>query len=249
MTPNSPAPTNLVPHPIFGVAYSPESGFPADLSRQKPSPCPILFYVDMLTKCRNCLRPFVFHAREQKYWYEDLGFDLGARCPARCPECRRSRRRLHRHFQRYSELSHQEDLTDTELGVLVGDSIVLYKAGILEDEQRLRRLKNLALTRLAGEQVTQELVGVIAAIPVVGGHRLGVAESRLLESIRRLIDAGMEVVSEVQALAATLPADNLDLGSVPSYAKAFERLRRRGLLTDWVQDKSGRWGVRPITTV
>lgn len=249
MTPNRAVPTNLVRHPIFGAAYSPEFKLTADPARQNYSTFSIPFYVDVLTKCRNCLRPFVFYAQEQKHWYEELGFHVSSGCPARCPECRRSRRRLHRQFQRYSELSHKDDLTDRELGTLVGDSMALYKAGILENEQRLRRLKNLALARLPGEPVTHEILDLIAAIPEVGGQRLGLAETQMLNSICRLIEGGAEVVTEAQALAATIPGDNLDLEQVPSYAKAFDRLRRRGLLTDWVQARSGLWGVRPAPAV
>jgi hypothetical protein len=117
--------------------------------------------------------------------------------------------------------------------------------GILEDEQRLRRLKNLSLARILGEPATEEILALIAGIPVVCGQRLGRAESQVLRAIIRLIDGGAQVVTEDQAMAATIPPDNLDLGTVLSYTKAFARLRHRGLLTDWVQDRTGSWGVRP----
>ncbi len=238
-------PTDLVRHPKFGVAYSPETTIPADLTRQNFTAVPISYYADKLSRCRNCRRPFVFYAQEQKHWYEDLHINVTVSCPARCPECRRSRRRLRRRFQRYSLLTHKHEISDGELASLVSDAVFLYEAGLLENEQRLRRLKNIALTRIPEEPVTKEILTLLARIPEVGGHRLNHAENQVFKAIIRLIDQGADVVTEAQAMAAAIPPDNLDLAAVPSYAKAFTQLRQRGLLTGWVQDKRGVWGVRP----
>jgi hypothetical protein len=236
-------PDNIVPHPRFGLAFSPETVIPADLTRQNFTAVPILRYADRLLKCRNCRRPFVFFAREQKYWYEDLRFNISARC-VRCPVCRRSEHRLRRRFQRYSLLVRRDDLSDPELATLVGDAVWLYEAGILEDEQRLRRLKNLALARIPEEQATKEIVSVISGIREIGGQRLAHVEALMLRGIIRLLDSGAEVVTEEQANATAIPPDHLDLGDLPSYANAFARLMRWGLLT-WAQDLYGAWGVRP----
>jgi hypothetical protein len=35
---------------------------------------PMYFFVDHTMKCIQCGGPFKFSAREQKYWYESLGF-------------------------------------------------------------------------------------------------------------------------------------------------------------------------------
>lgn len=52
---------------------------------------PRYFYVDAPTTCVQCGEPFVFSAKEQKYWYETLGFYF-ASVAIRCPRCRRQRR-------------------------------------------------------------------------------------------------------------------------------------------------------------
>ncbi len=53
---------------------------------------PRYFYVDADRTCRDCGARFVFSAREQKHWYETLGFRLDANA-VRCLSCRRSFRR------------------------------------------------------------------------------------------------------------------------------------------------------------
>ena len=53
---------------------------------------PRYFYVDVDRTCRDCGAPFVFSAREQKHWYETLGFRLDASA-VRCLPCRRAYRR------------------------------------------------------------------------------------------------------------------------------------------------------------
>ena len=53
---------------------------------------PRYFYVDADRTCRDCGVSFVFSAREQKHWYETLGFRLDANA-VRCLPCRRAFRR------------------------------------------------------------------------------------------------------------------------------------------------------------
>lgn len=52
---------------------------------------PMYFYVDKPTQCLQCGRHFVFTAKEQKFWYEQLRF-YGTSTAIRCPACRRQRR-------------------------------------------------------------------------------------------------------------------------------------------------------------
>ena len=52
---------------------------------------PHFYYVDITETCIQCHEDFVFSAREQKYWYERLQFNLYARA-VRCPTCRRRQR-------------------------------------------------------------------------------------------------------------------------------------------------------------
>jgi hypothetical protein len=189
------------------------------------------------------LRPFVFYALEQKHWYEYLGFDLGAFC-VRCVDCRRAERRLRHRFQRYSRLTRKDDLSESELARLVSDAVFLYLTGILESEQKLRRLKNLAIARIPDDPATREIVRVISQVPKIQGQSLGRAEALMLKAVIRLIETGASVVTESQARAATLAAGSLDLSSFPSFTRAFDRLRKRRLLT-WAQGTAGVFGVRP----
>jgi hypothetical protein len=52
---------------------------------------PKYFYVDEDRTCIQCGQVFTFHAAEQKYWYETLGFVFDS-VPVRCVPCRRQRR-------------------------------------------------------------------------------------------------------------------------------------------------------------
>ena len=52
---------------------------------------PRYFYLDQERCCVQCREQFVFSGREQKYWYESLGFNFASRA-IRCLECRRKRR-------------------------------------------------------------------------------------------------------------------------------------------------------------
>ena len=66
---------------------------------------PQYFYVDQEKVCVQCNADFVFSAREQKYWYETLGFfyaSTAIRC-LRCRKRRRSARAVQQRLQRAME--------------------------------------------------------------------------------------------------------------------------------------------------
>jgi len=52
---------------------------------------PKYFYLDRRRTCVECRQPFVFSAKEQKYWYERLQFHFSSEA-IRCPGCRRRQR-------------------------------------------------------------------------------------------------------------------------------------------------------------
>lgn len=146
-----------------GVTIFPESAIAADLSRQNFSVVPRTYYVDLLRTCRGCGRPFIFFAREQKHWYETLGFFVDADC-VRCVECRQSDRRFRRRFQRYAEHVGRPDLSDKELATLLKDAVFLFEAGVLRNEQRLRRLKNVALARIPSDPAAERIARLIGEL-------------------------------------------------------------------------------------
>jgi hypothetical protein len=179
------APWNFVPHPRYervvpsgfnvpekeirtfwgyeGETIFPESAIPANTSRQKYSVFPRRYYVDILKHCRGCSRPFLFFAREQQHWYEELGFTIDADC-VRCVECRKSDQSLRRTFKHYSENIERKDLDDKEFTKLIEDAVLLSDAGILQDEQRLRRLRNLARRRIPDSPALASIDSVISSI-------------------------------------------------------------------------------------
>lgn len=52
---------------------------------------PHLAYYDIPKQCDTCLKGYVFKAKEQQYWYEDLKFWVQSE-PKHCPSCRKIRR-------------------------------------------------------------------------------------------------------------------------------------------------------------
>ncbi|MDB6140316.1 MAG: hypothetical protein JWO94_3388 [Verrucomicrobiaceae bacterium] len=179
-------PANLVPHPRFGAKIR-KSGFKVDETEIRRSCCakesetifpntvrtadttkqhngynpPRFYYVDILKKCETCRRPFIFHAQEQQYWYEALGFYYASECP-NCPECRHADRQLRHSSQRYAITIGRPDLSDGELLTLIEDAVTLFNANILKDQQCLRRLRNLARQRLPDNDVIEMIDQAIA---------------------------------------------------------------------------------------
>jgi hypothetical protein len=146
-----------------GQTIFPESAIPANVSRQNYTVLPRRYYVDILKQCRECRRPFIFFAREQEHWYEKLGFTIDADC-VRCVECRKSEQRLQRRLKRYSHAIPRDDLDDRELATLVEDAVFLFEVGVLRDEQRLRRLRNLARRRIPQSTATESIGQLISQI-------------------------------------------------------------------------------------
>ena len=128
--------------------YFPESAIPADVSKHNFTTMSHRhWYVDTLRDCRACKRPFLFFAREQRYWYETLRFRVEAECWD-CPRCRARIRTLRFRFHRYGELVGGRDLTDSELDTLADDAAFLGTSGLLRDEGRLRQIRNRALRQV-----------------------------------------------------------------------------------------------------
>jgi hypothetical protein len=72
----------------------PKGAVRGDVRRQQFCPgchVPRYFYVDAERSCVQCGGPFVFSAREQKYWYETLKFHFDS-VAIRCLDCRRRQR-------------------------------------------------------------------------------------------------------------------------------------------------------------
>lgn len=164
----SPHLDDLVPHPRYGKTPRPsghgkpdhellaacwnggdgdlllDTAIPANIEKQNFVALPRMYYVDILKHCRKCGRRFIFFAREQQYWYEELKFYIYADCVL-CPECRKSHQQVRRRFQRYSKLAAKKKWTDDELKQMVSDVVFLWEQGILRKVHVLRRYRNLAM--------------------------------------------------------------------------------------------------------
>lgn len=135
----------------------------ADLSRQTPATVAVTHYFDLEITCRDCRRPFIFFAEEQRHWYEDLGFPVDADC-VRCPLCRKTDQTLRRRFQRFSNAVARHDLTDDEFAMLVRDSIFLWCNGLLKKRDRLNRIKKQARRRIPDHRAAREIDLLVAKL-------------------------------------------------------------------------------------
>ena len=139
----------------------PESVLVADPEKQICGCCfPFRYYVDVVKDCRNCRRPFIFFAREQRHWYETLRFNVNADCVF-CTACRHDKQTVSRLVQRYSGLLAKAAPTRKELMTLVDDGSYLLGRGVLRDLNRLGWLKNEARRRIGEYPGTERLAEAI----------------------------------------------------------------------------------------
>jgi hypothetical protein len=130
----------------------PESRIPgtavaADVSRQRRPTIPVTHYYDVKRGCRDCGRPFIFFAEEQKHWYEKLGFPLEVDC-LRCQPCRREQHGIARKRERYEELFHVKERSRDETLEMAECCLSLIEEGIFHKRQALNVRK---LLQQAGE--------------------------------------------------------------------------------------------------
>lgn len=114
---------------------------------QRSGVFPRRHYIDTLKQCRDCLEHFIFFAREQRHWYEVLGFWVDSDC-VRCPICRLKDQRVRRARERYAiRINEISSLSDRKFATLLRDALFLSEIGVIKDKNKLRRLKNIAITR------------------------------------------------------------------------------------------------------
>ena len=154
-----PSEAELVPHPHYGRSpqlngvplkdaaqfglyeYQPSWTFPttrivAVPSRQNYSQMPRPDYFDVLRKCRNCSRWFVFFAKEQQHWFEELQFFVDSAC-LQCAECRRHERHRKATLRRYAAMLAEPNPDAVQMTQLLTDTLYLYKEGVLHRQPQL----------------------------------------------------------------------------------------------------------------
>jgi hypothetical protein len=134
----------------------------ADISRQVPNAVGVQrrYYVDEDTKCGACGKRFIFFAEEQKYWYEELQFNLEVSCRY-CPICRKVRQSLAAKKKRYEELIHvparsvEQNLETAECYLALVEAQVFLGTKAYE---RARTLLNLVPEERRGDPRYADLV-------------------------------------------------------------------------------------------
>jgi hypothetical protein len=144
-----------------------DTAIPADLTRQTPATVPVTHYFDLERKCRDCDRPFIFFAAEQKHWYEELGFGLDSDC-VRCVECRKRQQGIARQREIYESLFHIPNKTADQLLQMASACLSLIESGVYTARQteRVRMLLNAVpddANVREGLEYTDLVVRVLAA--------------------------------------------------------------------------------------
>lgn len=112
----------------------PNTAVEADLSRQPRATVPVTHYYDVKRECRDCGRPFIFFAQEQKHWYEELGLPLEADC-VRCVPCRKRQHGIAAKRERYEELFHIVERTADENAEMAECCLSLIEEGVFSTRQ------------------------------------------------------------------------------------------------------------------
>lgn len=122
----------------------------ADLSRQTAASVPVTHYFDLEVICRDCRRPFIFFAEEQRHWYEELGFGLVSDC-VRCVPCRRRQQELAQQRKTYETLCAVTERTADQSLAMAAACLRLIEAGAFTRKQTARVRMLLNSTRRAAD--------------------------------------------------------------------------------------------------
>ena len=117
----------------------PESAIKADISKQNYSIYPRNIYVDVEKQCIQCNRWFIFYAKEQKYWYETLGFYVDADC-VKCIDCRKKEHSIKHMMQDYEKLIAKETRTEKETKQLKTIALELFQLGYIRDRNKVESI-------------------------------------------------------------------------------------------------------------
>ncbi len=117
----------------------PNTAIVANTSRQKAPTVAVTHYYDVMRRCRDCKRMFLFFAEEQRYWYEELGFGLDSDC-VRCVDCRKVEQDTAGLRVKYELLFHRENRSHEETLELIDCGLTLIERSIF-GHQSLDRIR------------------------------------------------------------------------------------------------------------
>lgn len=120
-----------------GETVFPESAVAADVEKQNYSIFPRKVYVDIEKACRECGRPFLFYALEQRYWFEQLGFFVDADC-VKCVECRKAEQQVKLLMLEYEALLKLDKRDGQESARLKDVAEELFRVGYIKNPDKAR---------------------------------------------------------------------------------------------------------------
>ncbi len=118
------------------VKYFLETAIRADITKQNYSEYPRKIYVDIEVVCDKCNREFIFFAKEQQYWFEELGFYIDSH-GTHCFECRKRLKQVAVMQKRYQQLVETKNRSDEQSLELKKVANELFKQGYIKDKRLL----------------------------------------------------------------------------------------------------------------
>jgi len=132
-----------IDHSFWGyqwLNYFPYTAIPANIEKQNYSTYPRSLYVDIEASCEVCNRLFIFFAKEQQYWYEELGFYVDASCN-RCTDCRKNDQKIRSMQLEYELLNANPNRSEKDNRQLKTITMELYQLGYIKHADKINRIK------------------------------------------------------------------------------------------------------------
>ena len=124
------------------VRYFPETTIPAVIEKQCGSVYPRQLYVDIDEQCVDCHRPFIFFAKEQQDWFEQLRFWIDAHA-IKCFECRKKSRAINWLQISYANLIIKQRRTPEETQLLKSTAQQLFELGVIKKINKLNAIRKM----------------------------------------------------------------------------------------------------------
>ncbi len=162
---------------LHGQVFLPETAQFANTWNSPTSWLDRPIYVDVLKRCRDCGRPFLFYANDQRLWYETLGFapDVDA---VRCVPCRKQARHAKARHERYAAAITATRLDAQALRQLVDDTAWLLETGQMRNLAKAGQVKNRAVKAIGDHDGTRRLARLLASAHEAAAMCPGASRSR-----------------------------------------------------------------------
>ncbi|CAM3661475.1 MULTISPECIES: zinc-ribbon domain containing protein [Pseudoalteromonas] len=122
------------------VRCFPETAIPAATEKQSYSVYPRQLYIDIEENCVDCHRAFIFFAKEQQYWFEQLKFWIDAHA-IKCFDCRKKSRAIKKLQISYANLIIKEHRTSEETQLLKSTTQQLFDLGVINKINKVNAIR------------------------------------------------------------------------------------------------------------